>query len=160
MPKLREKLLYRCEHFHTYLYGRTFELETDHRPLEYLFQPKVRPAGKPPPSRIECWILRLQEYDRYTCNLVQQMTPCAMETEEIRQASLVDKEIKQVRNVLETNQLQLLPKAFQNISSELSVTDNILLRGNRIVQAKAVLLSNEDHTGITRTKQRLRSTLW
>lgn len=56
-------IVYGCEHFHTCLYGRTFELETDHRPLEYLFQPKVRPSGKPPPARIERWILRLQEYD-------------------------------------------------------------------------------------------------
>ena len=110
-------IVFGCEHFHTYLFGRSFELETDHRPLEYLFQPKVHPSGKPPPARIERWILRLQEYDftvvyrpgaknladplsrlplptttrsnmescadRYVCNLVQQMTPCAMATEDI-----------------------------------------------------------------------------
>lgn len=192
-------IVYGCEHFHTYLYGKTFELETDHRPLEHLFQPKVRPAGKPPPARIERWILRLQEYDftviyrpgaknladplsrlplpttarssmescaeRYICNLVQQMTPCAMETEEIRQASLADQEIKQANHALATNQLHSLPKAFQSISDELSTTNDILLRGNRIVlpkslQTKAVLLAHEDHAGITRTKQRLRSKLW
>ena len=33
-------IVFGCEHFHTYLFGRSFELETDHRPLEYLFQPK------------------------------------------------------------------------------------------------------------------------
>ncbi len=104
-------IVFGCEHFHTYLYGRTFELETDHRPLEHLFNPKPRPTGKPPPARIERWILRLQEYDfkviyrpgrsnladslsrlplattkvssmescaeRYVCNLVEEMTPCA-----------------------------------------------------------------------------------
>ena len=53
-------LVYGCEHFHMYLYGRKFELETDHKPLEYIFQPK---ASKPPPARIERWQLRLQEYD-------------------------------------------------------------------------------------------------
>ena len=53
-------LVYGCEHFHMYLYDRTFELETDHKPLEYIFQPK---ASKPPSARIERWQLRLQEYD-------------------------------------------------------------------------------------------------
>ena len=39
-----------------YLYGRKFELETDHKPLEYIFQPR---ASKPPPARIERWQLYL-----------------------------------------------------------------------------------------------------
>ena len=53
-------LIYGCEHFHMYLYGRKIELETDHKPLEYIFQPK---ASKPPPARIERWQLCLQEYN-------------------------------------------------------------------------------------------------
>ena len=192
-------IVFGCEHFHTYLFGRSFVLETDHRPLEYLFQPKVHPSGKPPPARIERWILRLQEYDftvvyrpgaknladplsrlplptttrsnmescadRYVCNLVQQMTPCAMATEDIRRASFADPEICQINEALATNQLQLIPKPFQDVSDELSTTNGILLRGNRIVlpkslQTQAVILAHEDHAGITRTKQRLRSKLW
>ena len=192
-------IVFGCEHFHTYLYGRTFELETDHRPLEHLFNPKPRPTGKPPPARIERWILRLQEYDfkviyrpgrsnladslsrlplattkvssmescaeRYVCNLVEEMTPCAMETREIREASLADNEIKQVTQALVTNQLHLLPKTFQSIADELSLANDILLRGNRIVLPKSlrtqvIQLAHEDHAGITRTKQRLRSKLW
>ena len=50
-------LVYGCERFDMYVYGRKFELETDHKPLEYIFQPK---ASKPPPARIERWQLRLQ----------------------------------------------------------------------------------------------------
>ena len=148
-----------------------FELETDHRPLEYLFQPKVHPSGKPP-ARIERWILRLQEYDftvgyrpgaknlahplsrlplptttrsnmesctdRYECILVQQMTPCAMATEEITRVSFADPEICQINEALATNQLQLIPKPFQDISDELSTTNGILLRGNRIALRKSL----------------------
>lgn len=33
-------IVFGCEHFHTYVYGRSFELETDHRPLEHIFKPK------------------------------------------------------------------------------------------------------------------------
>ena len=173
--------------------------ETDHRPLEHLFNPKLCPAGKPPPARIERWILRLQEYDftvtyrpgatnladslsrlplpttmvssmeccadRYVCNLLQEMTPCAMETKEIQEASFVDTEIQQIVQALKISQLHLLPKPFQSISEELSVVNDILLRGNRIVvpkslRTKVIRLAHEDHAGITRTKQRLRSKLW
>ena len=103
--------------------------------------------------------------DRYVCNLVQQMTPCAMATEDIRRASFADPEICQINEALATSQLQLIPKPFQAISDELSTTNGILLRGNRIVlpqslQTQAVILAHEDHAGITRTKQRLRSKLW
>ena len=31
-------IVFGCKHFHQYLYGRNFELETDHRPLEHIFQ--------------------------------------------------------------------------------------------------------------------------
>ena len=30
-------IVFECENFHLYLYGRPFELETDHWPLEYIF---------------------------------------------------------------------------------------------------------------------------
>jgi hypothetical protein len=54
-------IVFGCEHFHLYLYGKSFEMETDHRPLEYIFKPKS--TGKPTPARVERWLLRLQEYD-------------------------------------------------------------------------------------------------
>ncbi|CAB4016986.1 Hypothetical predicted protein [Paramuricea clavata] len=46
-----------------YLYGRDFELETDHRPPGYIYKPKPNNASKSTPARIERWKLRLQEYD-------------------------------------------------------------------------------------------------
>ena len=44
-------IVFGCEHFDLYLYGKSFEMETDHRPLEYIFKPKV--SGKPAPARVE-----------------------------------------------------------------------------------------------------------
>ena len=56
-------IVFGCEHFHMYLFGREFELETDHRPLEHIYAAKPTNTSKPQPARIERWRLRLQEYD-------------------------------------------------------------------------------------------------
>lgn len=50
-------LVWSVERFAIYLYGRTFELETDHKPLEAIFQPTSRPC-----ARVERWVLRLQSF--------------------------------------------------------------------------------------------------
>ena len=45
----REAIVWSCEHFHLYLFGHTFKLISDHKPLEVIFNnPKSRP-----PARIE-----------------------------------------------------------------------------------------------------------
>ena len=46
-----------CERFHLYLYGTTFDIYTDHKPLEIIYSPTSKP-----PARIERWGLRLQPY--------------------------------------------------------------------------------------------------
>lgn len=51
-------LVWAVERFHYYLYGRsTFELVTDHKALEVIFNPKSKPC-----ARIERWVLRPQSY--------------------------------------------------------------------------------------------------
>ncbi|CAK1554366.1 unnamed protein product [Leptosia nina] len=50
-------LVWAVEHFHMFLYGKEFELVTDHKPLEVIFGPKSKPC-----ARIERWVLRLQSY--------------------------------------------------------------------------------------------------
>jgi len=51
-------LVWACERFHVYLYGKHFELETDHKPLEVIYSSKSQPS-----ARIERWVLRLQPYE-------------------------------------------------------------------------------------------------
>lgn len=51
------EVVWSCERFHAYLYGRQFQLWTDHKPLEFIYSARSRPA-----ARIERWVLRLQPY--------------------------------------------------------------------------------------------------
>ena len=41
-----------------YIFGRNFELETDHKPLEYIYSRESNHS-----ARVERWVLRLQAYD-------------------------------------------------------------------------------------------------
>lgn len=50
-------IVWAVERFKNYLLGITFELETDHRPLETLFSTTSRPT-----ARIERWLLRIQAF--------------------------------------------------------------------------------------------------
>ena len=52
-------LVHGVERFHTYLYGRTFSVFTDHKPLVMLHQ---KPINRAPP-RLQHMFLKLTEYD-------------------------------------------------------------------------------------------------
>ena len=104
--------------------------------------------------------------DRYVRYLAEQLTPRAMKIKEIQQASAEDEELTQIRDNLRKNKPHKLPSQYKHISEELCITyQNILLRGNRIVlptklRQRAISLVHEDHAGMTKCKQRIRSKLW
>ena len=50
-------LVWAVEHFKTYLFGKEFELISDHKPLETIFGQRSKPC-----ARIERWVLRLQAF--------------------------------------------------------------------------------------------------
>ena len=52
-------VVYGCERFHTYLYGRSFIAESDHKPLEAIQLKNLMSA----PPRLQRMLLRLQPYD-------------------------------------------------------------------------------------------------
>lgn len=53
-------VVFGCERFRTYIYGCSFEVENDHKPLEMICLKNLTAA---PPPRLQRMLLRLQEYD-------------------------------------------------------------------------------------------------
>nr|XP_029698987.1 uncharacterized protein LOC115251324 [Takifugu rubripes] len=51
--------LYACERFHQYVYGKMFEVETDHKPLVSIMNKPLNDC----PVRIQRMLIRLQKYD-------------------------------------------------------------------------------------------------
>ena len=175
-----------CERFHLYLYGKDFVLISDHKPLEVIFSPKSKP-----PARIERWAMRLQPYtfkvkykpgpknvadclsrltqvevksrnvaEEYAYFVMQNAVPNAMTMESIQDASKRDSDINQILNgkISKSNQ-------YFNVRRELSVVDGVLLRGTRIVipaklRKRTLQLAHEGHQGIVKTKLRLREKVW
>ena len=52
-------VVYGCERFHSYLYGRPFKVHSDHKPLESIHLKHLMSA----PPRLQRMLLRLQPYD-------------------------------------------------------------------------------------------------
>ena len=123
-------LVWACERFHVYLYGKHFELETDHKPLEVIYSSKSQPS-----ARIERWVLRLQPYEftvmyrpgpqniadalsrltqeisnesknvaeEYIRYVAETAAPRAIPIQEIEEASAEDEEIAMLRKCVQTN---------------------------------------------------------
>ena len=51
-------VVYGVEHYHLYLFGSTFTVVTDHKPLLGILK-----SRKPATARVECWRLRLMPYE-------------------------------------------------------------------------------------------------
>ncbi|KAJ8336302.1 hypothetical protein SKAU_G00396450 [Synaphobranchus kaupii] len=52
-------IVYGCEKFHQYVYGREVQVESDHKPLESIFKKPLHQA----PMRLQRMLLRLQKYN-------------------------------------------------------------------------------------------------
>ena len=127
-------LVWACERLNMYIFGRDFELETDHKPLKYIYSQKSKPS-----ARVERWVLRLQAYDfkviyrpgrtniadawsRLNCRVpcsegehydhvrrvVENSTPCALTPSEIEKASAAHPEISLVKECLRTGGMECL----------------------------------------------------
>lgn len=160
-------LVWAVEHFHVYLYGReTFDLVTDHKPLEVIFGSRSKPC-----ARIERWVLRMQSYnykviyrpgknniadpfsrlcyrtvaslssDEDQCHinqLVQYARPNAIPMQVLIEASEQDEEIQLIKEALNSNAWDSRIVQYRVFQPELWFHDGILLRGDKIVIPSAL----------------------
>ena len=158
-------LVWACERFNMYVSGRSFELETDHKPLERIYSRTSKPC-----ARIERWVLRLQgyefkvvyrpgntniadalsrlnsvkplkcgdEYD-FVRAVVESCVPVALSPEEIEEASYNDEELCLVKNCVKSGNWQkcTIP-SYAHVKDELCTFGEFLLRGTRIVVPKVL----------------------
>lgn len=152
-------LVWAVERFHYYLFGREFDLITDHKALETLFAPKSKPC-----ARIERWVIRLMSYkfkviykpgktniadplsrllksiqtesngtEEYIRWIMSHAEPKAIKLDEIEECSRSDSEIQAVRKALNKNIWPDETKLFKAFENEFCFAGDILLRGTRIV---------------------------
>lgn len=159
-------LVWATERFHYYLYGRSFDLVTDHKPLEVIFGKKSKPC-----ARIERWVLRLQAYnyrviykpgksniadplsrlvinsynetfDEYTEQqvnaIVAAATPTVIQLNEIEEKSKCDDIIQAVKKGIYENNWAEEVKRYKIFETELCFAGEILLRGTRIVMPQVL----------------------
>nr|XP_026484830.1 uncharacterized protein K02A2.6-like [Vanessa tameamea] len=183
-------LVWAVEHFHMFLYGKEFDLITDHKPLEIIFGPKSRPC-----ARIERWIMRLQsykynviyrpgknniadplsrlctlkedstQYRDYVQDIIDHARPIAVPLKDIEEQSKSDADIQKVKQGIYNKKWDETVKGYKLFESELCFYGDILLRGNRIViptRLRQLVLdaAHEGHPGVVAMKLRLRAKVW
>lgn len=152
-------LVWAVEHFNIFLFGKPFDLITDHKPLEILFGPKSKPC-----ARIERWVLRLQSYkfkvvykpgktniadplsrlcyysdnppkgeDQHVQQIVENSRPVAIPMSSIVAYSEKDQEICNVKKGVYQNNWDDSIRSYKIFENELCFHGSILLRGNKIV---------------------------
>ncbi|XP_055543705.1 uncharacterized protein K02A2.6-like [Wyeomyia smithii] len=157
-------LVWAVERFSTYLLGRKFELETDHKPLETIFAPTSRPC-----ARIERWVLRLQGFTfevkyRKGCKNIADpfsrlsktqegedfdddsqflvlaiMESAAIDTCELEKASKEDAELAIVHECARNGQWgKPEAKAYEILKDELGFVGDLLVRGTKLVIPKSL----------------------
>lgn len=159
-------LVWACERLHPYVYGKRFDLITDHKALEVIYSPRSKPC-----ARIERWVLRLQPYDfsvihipgkdniadplsrllgetvmkgahvhgaeEYVRFVAVQATPKALTTKEVERASADDAELTEVRKAIQSRRFEMCP-AYAPIANELCTIGQLVLRGTRIVLPRSL----------------------
>lgn len=155
-------LVWGVERFHYFLFGRPFELVTDHKALEILFAPKSKPC-----ARIERWVIRLMAYkftvvykpgktniadplsrllhtDPTTANkrnpteqyiqwILSYAEPKAIKLQEIEAVAVKNDEIQAIKKALSENSWPENLALYKPFANELCFAGNILLRSTRIV---------------------------
>ena len=186
-------VVWSCERFHLYLFGIDFDLLTDHKALQSIFSPSSRPPARVerwvlrlqpyryrvqhisgPRNIADCFSRLTQTTataaadgsgDHYARFVALHAVPAALQKDDIQRETTRDEQLQLVTRSLPSGKKNDCPRPYRMVRQELSVCDDMLLRGNRLVVpenlgGKVLDLAHEGHQGVVRTKQKLRGSVW
>ena len=109
-------ILFGCQRFHQYLYGKQFIVETDHKPLESIFAKPLNNC----PLRLQRILINLQHYDfvvKYKPGkLLYLADSLSRSSYDDKNFQLLEKEIELQLNLI--NYVSVSPKKFEEIKVE------------------------------------------
>ena len=193
-------IVFGCERFRHYIYGRIVTVTSDHKPLESILKKPIALA----PPRLQRMIMRIQKYsidvkyrsgkqipvadtlsrksltkienqeeafDEYVHSVVSHLPVSDKKFEELRQATVNDKQLNQVKQVVLNGwpeKRDQCPKSvleFWNYKDELSVNEEIIMKSERIIVPTALREEminriHSGHMGIEKCKSRARDVLF
>jgi len=148
-----------CERFRMYLYGREFELLTDHKPLEMIYSRTSKPS-----LRIERWALRLLPFtfkvryipgsqniadslsrliseptkqqdvnEDYAMQVAIQAVPQALTGRMVEETSIVYEEIRTVWQAVQTGDFAQVDDVYRHVKNELTTVGRIVMRETRML---------------------------
>lgn len=187
-------LVWAVDRFKLYLQGTTFVLITDCKPLQFLFSPRSKPCARlerwvlrlqsysyrivyqPGPTNLADALSRLSvsdearesfdpENEKYVQILTTLSAPVAITVAEIQKESTSDEEVRGVIEALGHGDWTGKAKPYKPYETELCVSSEILLRGERIIipirlRRRTLELAHEGHPGMVVMKRRLRQKVW
>lgn len=123
-------IVFGCEKFHQYLYGRQVHVESDHKPLEVIFKKSLLSV----PARLQRMLMRLQKYSlevRHKPGKEMHIAD-ALSREFLKEhhEKLLDEELEVnfVNQLLVSEKLQVFRKATEE-DAELGLVANLIQRG-------------------------------
>ncbi|VDI12787.1 Hypothetical predicted protein [Mytilus galloprovincialis] len=166
-------IVYGCNKFHEYVYGRRVQIETDHKPLQSIF---LKPLHQTPP-RLQRLLIALEKYDLKVdykpgkeMYLADHLSRSFLkETKEKETAN--DEHLQELQDVIfngwpnEKSELIHSLRPYWTYRDELSVIDGLLYKSNKAIVPKALqneMLDkiHESHLGIVKCKSRARDVLF
>lgn len=156
-------VIWACELFHLYLIGSEFTINTDHKPLAVIYSPNSRSSARVErwSLRLQSYIFKIKHIEgvnnmadplsrllrqnkpaessieqlteAYINFLVHEALPKAVTWKTIQQAASTDSKMEAVCEAIVNNDLTNQAAPYRSIASELTVFDDFILRGNRLI---------------------------
>ncbi|CAB4022868.1 hypothetical protein BOX15_Mlig023251g7 [Paramuricea clavata] len=153
-----------CLKFDHYLSGDPdFTIITDHKPLLGLYKPGSHLLH---PTLPRAHVNPSEHADTRMINAITTASlPRACIIEQVREATAKDAKLQTVLKSLQSGTWNKDLGLFFSHRNEVSFSDGVLLRNNRIViprslQQRVLELANQGHQGVAKTKARLRTKVW